>query len=78
MLALYKKLGVPVYGMFCEEKEMPFQVPVVVDEVRPDILVITGHDRIQNIKGKQMIFVLIVIQKTLFGCSRSQKDNIRI
>lgn len=52
-LALYKKLGVPVYGTFCEEKEMPFQVPLLVDQVRPDILVITGHDSYSKQKGKQ-------------------------
>ena len=35
---LYKKLGVPVYGVYCNEKEMPFKVPVLVNEFRPDIL----------------------------------------
>ncbi len=52
-LALYKKLGVPVYGAFCEEKDMPFQVPLLVDQVRPDILVITGHDSYSKHNGKQ-------------------------
>ncbi len=51
-LTLYKKLNVPVSGVYCGEKEMPERVPSWVDEVRPDILVITGHDAYSRNKGK--------------------------
>ncbi|MGG1572725.1 sporulation peptidase YabG [Fictibacillus sp. NRS-1165] len=50
-LELYKRLGVPVYGIHLKETEMPDKVPALVDEVRPDILVITGHDAYMKSKG---------------------------
>ncbi|MFC7370823.1 sporulation peptidase YabG [Fictibacillus iocasae] len=50
-LELYKKLGVPVYGIHIKEGDMPEKVPALVDEVRPDILVITGHDAYMKTKG---------------------------
>lgn len=52
-LALYEKLEVPVYGVFCEERVMPEQVPRLVAHYRPDILVITGHDAYSKQKGKK-------------------------
>lgn len=52
-LSLYKKIGVPVLGIYCNEKEMPNKVPEWVVEYRPDILVITGHDAYSKHKGEQ-------------------------
>ncbi len=52
-LALYEKIGVPVYGVHCNEKEMPERVGDLIDEFRPDILVITGHDAYSKSKGKK-------------------------
>ncbi|MEK0290510.1 sporulation peptidase YabG [Caldifermentibacillus hisashii] len=52
-LAMYRKIGVPVSGFYCDEKNMPDQVPQWVDEFRPDILVITGHDAYSQQKGKK-------------------------
>jgi len=51
-LALYEKIGVPVYGVHCNEKEMPEKVSGLLDRYRPDILVITGHDAYSKSKGK--------------------------
>ncbi|MFC4323944.1 sporulation peptidase YabG [Litchfieldia salsa] len=51
-LALYEKLGVPVYGVHSNEKEMPEKVGELIDRFRPDILVITGHDAYSKSKGK--------------------------
>ncbi|MBD8071025.1 sporulation peptidase YabG [Bacillus sp. PS06] len=51
-LALYEKLGVPVYGVHSDEKEMPEKVGGLIDRFRPDILVITGHDAYSKSKGK--------------------------
>ncbi|RSD24527.1 sporulation peptidase YabG [Mesobacillus subterraneus] len=50
-LTLYEKVGVPVYGVHCNEKEMPDKVGVLLDYYRPDILVITGHDAYSKSKG---------------------------
>lgn len=50
-LDLYKRFGVPVYGIHMKEPEMPERVPFLLDEVRPDILVITGHDAYLKSKG---------------------------
>lgn len=50
-LTLYEKVGVPVYGIHCNEKEMPDKVGKLIDYYRPDILVITGHDAYSKSKG---------------------------
>ncbi|MGX1902116.1 sporulation peptidase YabG [Thermolongibacillus altinsuensis] len=51
-LHLYERIGVPVYGVHCNEKEMPEKVGALLEQVRPDILVITGHDSYSKTKGK--------------------------
>lgn len=50
---LYEKLGVPIYGVHMSEKEMPLQISSLLEMVRPDILVITGHDAYMRSKGEQ-------------------------
>lgn len=50
---LYEKLGVPIYGVHMQEKEMPLQIASLLEMVRPDILVITGHDAYMRSKGEQ-------------------------
>lgn len=51
-LMLYEKIGVPVYGVHCNEKEMPERIGELLDRFRPDILVVTGHDAYTKSKGK--------------------------
>lgn len=51
-MLLYEKIGVPVYGIHCNEKEMPNKIGELIDYYRPDILVITGHDAYSKAKGK--------------------------
>jgi spore coat assembly protein len=51
-LDLYERIGVPVYGVYCEESEMPEKVGALIEQFRPDILVITGHDSYSKSKGK--------------------------
>jgi len=51
-LTLYEKIGVPVLGIHCNEKEMPIKIGGLIDYYRPDILVITGHDAYSKAKGK--------------------------
>jgi spore coat assembly protein len=49
---VYEKIGIPVYGIHCNEKEMPNKIGSLIDQYRPDILVITGHDAYSKAKGK--------------------------
>lgn len=51
-MALYEKIGIPVFGIHCHEKEMPSKITELMDYYRPDILVITGHDAYSKAKGK--------------------------
>lgn len=51
-LNLYEKIGVTVYGIHCYEKEMPVRINALLDQYRPNILVITGHDAYSKSKGK--------------------------
>lgn len=50
-LDLYEKIGIPVNGVYCNEKEMPEKIGQLLDHYRPDILVITGHDSYSKTKG---------------------------
>ncbi len=52
-LILYEKIGIPVTGIHCSEKEMPMRINQLLDYYRPDILVITGHDSYSKAKGKK-------------------------
>ncbi len=52
-LALYKKLNVPVIGVHMNELDMPNRVPQLIEQVRPDVLVITGHDAYLKNKGEK-------------------------
>ena len=51
-LAVYEKIGVPVFGIHCNEKEMPQRIGQLLDYYCPDIVVITGHDAYSKAKGK--------------------------
>jgi spore coat assemly protein len=51
-LALYERVGVPVFGVHCKEVEMPNKIAGLLDFYRPDILVVTGHDAYSKSKGK--------------------------
>ncbi|BBN97350.1 sporulation peptidase YabG [Sporolactobacillus terrae] len=50
-LTFYKKLHVPVIGKYIPESEMPDLAPRLVAQIRPDILVLTGHDAFMKNKG---------------------------
>ncbi len=49
---LYERLGVPIFGVHMSEKEMPERVGRLIEQMRPDILVVTGHDAYLKSKGK--------------------------
>ena len=50
-LELYQQIGIPVHGVHCREKEMPYKIGELLETYRPDILVITGHDSYSKTKG---------------------------
>jgi spore coat assemly protein len=52
-LEVYKRLAVPVFGVHMNEADMPQKVPPLLDKVRPEVLVITGHDAYLKNKGKK-------------------------
>lgn len=52
-LDLYKQLGVTVYGVHCNEKEMHMRIDSLIEDYRPDVLVITGHDAYIKSKGEK-------------------------
>lgn len=51
--ALYERLGVPFFGVHLDEKDMPEKVGKFIEQLRPDILVVTGHDAYIKSKGRQ-------------------------
>ncbi|KHD85016.1 sporulation peptidase YabG [Heyndrickxia ginsengihumi] len=52
-LDLYEKIGISVYGVHCQEKEMPYRIGSLIEKYQPDILVVTGHDAYSKMKGKK-------------------------
>lgn len=49
-LLLYKKLGLNAYGFHVKEIDLDKQIIAILQQINPDILVITGHDA-YNRKG---------------------------
>jgi spore coat assembly protein len=43
-MAVYYQLNVPAVGAHCHESQMPTLLAQLLPQVRPDIVVITGHD----------------------------------
>ncbi len=43
-MSLYKKLKIMAYGVTLQEKEVSENIYSYLDEIKPDIVVITGHD----------------------------------
>jgi len=52
-LNLYRELNIPAYGIHLAEAEMPHRVLPLLRKVRPDILVLTGHDAYIRHKGSK-------------------------
>jgi len=47
-LAEYKKYGLEAYGRYVAEKDQPSNIFRLLQELRPDILVLTGHDGMEK------------------------------
>lgn len=56
-LELYTHLKIPVEGYHMEEQQMPEAVAYLLPKIRPDIVVITGHDSILKDKKQQKHFL---------------------
>lgn len=52
-LELYRQLKIPVSGYHVEEEKMPQAIYHLLPKIKPDILVITGHDSILKHKRDQ-------------------------
>lgn len=52
-LRVYEKLNIPVLGKYVKEEDMPTVVPDLIKHIRPDILVLTGHDAYMKNKGTE-------------------------
>lgn len=50
---VYRELSIPVYGIHMPEKEMPERVYELLDHIKPDILIMTGHDAFSKSKGSK-------------------------
>ena len=66
-LSFYKKANILAYGVYSKEKEMPINIRKYLDDISPDIVVITGHD--SNIKNNSKYFA-----DTIKECRKYQKD----
>ncbi|MBQ2891492.1 MAG: hypothetical protein IJE45_01210 [Bacilli bacterium] len=53
-LELYKNIGLKAEGIYIEEKDMPDKIESLLEQLTPDIVVITGHDSF-NEKDKSLI-----------------------
>lgn len=49
----YKKLNVPSFGVSIKENELAEKGIEYIDELKPDIVVITGHDSYNKTKGEK-------------------------
>lgn len=55
-LTTYRQLNIPVDGYYISEKDQPDRVISLLQEHRPDLLVITGHDGFTKDKDKDKDF----------------------
>lgn len=47
-MALYKKADLDVTGLYVAEDKIPLKIKALIQQHRPDIVVITGHDALYN------------------------------
>lgn len=50
-LEFYKSAGIVAYGKYIEESQMPKEIGKLLNEYKPDILIISGHDAYYRKKG---------------------------
>lgn len=52
-MSFYKKLNIMAYGLCIKEADIKDEIVSYLNELNPDIVVITGHDAYYSKKGKQ-------------------------
>lgn len=52
-IELYERLGLQVHGTHVNEKDMPHEIGLLIKQLHPDIVVITGHDAYSKNKGRK-------------------------
>ncbi|MBN2981215.1 sporulation peptidase YabG [Cohnella algarum] len=50
-MAVYEQLGIPANGAHCHESQMPQVLMQLLPRVKPDIVVVTGHDGVLKQKN---------------------------
>lgn len=53
-LELYKKVGIYAFGVSLDEEKIYIEIIKYMDEINPDIIVITGHDLYNNLGLKDI------------------------
>lgn len=48
---LYERMGLEAHGVHLHEKEMPDEISSLVESIRPNMIIITGHDSFSKNKG---------------------------
>lgn len=66
-LEFYKKANVLAFGIFSPENEMANNIEKYLDDIKPDIVVITGHDSLVKLNSKYFSDAVKV-------CRRYQRD----
>lgn len=51
-LQVYKRLGLQAEGVHIEESQMPYEIAEHIKRIRPNCLVVTGHDAFKLKKGE--------------------------
>lgn len=80
-LEFYKTMNIFAWGIYIKEKEVKQKIIDILDDVNPDILVITGHDAYNGLGAKDLnnyenSKVYVDILKTIR--QRYKKDNLVI
>lgn len=66
-IEFYKKANVLAYGVYSKEDEMPINIEKYLEDINPDIVVITGHD--SDVKKNSKYFC-----DTVRICRKFQRD----
>ena len=51
-LKFYKELNINAYGIYCEEENLSNQISKYLNDIKPDIVIITGHDAFNKFNNK--------------------------
>lgn len=52
-LKFYKSANINAYGVYSKEEEIPLNIKKYLEDIKPDIVIITGHDAYYKKKGEK-------------------------